>query len=54
MAKKHKKRVDEFKMTLDNYLLDDVYEDRLSNAHRIAEALVNHQDYEYFFIQERN
>ena len=41
-------------MTLDNYFLDDDYEDRLSNAHRVAETLVNQQDYEHFFIQERN
>ena len=46
--------IDQFKMTLDNYLLDDAYEDRLSNAHRVAEALVNQQDYEHFFIKERN
>lgn len=46
--------IDEFKMTLDNYLLDDDYEDRLSNAHRVAEAIVNQQNYEHFFIQERN
>nr|BAD99154.1 hypothetical protein [Eikenella corrodens] len=46
--------IDQFKMTLDNYLLDDAYQDRLSNAHRVAESLVNQQDYVHFFIQERN